>query len=74
MQDHLTCEDEKEDEVEVEESLMRGSKKILPAVQYRVRHTVMCSKLENKLFTLNFQEKCKEIIILDWLRNEIYSV
>jgi hypothetical protein len=50
-------------------SSTRGSKKILPAVQYGGRHIVTCSKLENKLFALHFQEKCKQITILDWLKN-----
>ena len=30
---------------------------------------VTCSKLKNELYTLQHQEKWKQIIILDWLKN-----
>jgi hypothetical protein len=33
---------------------------------------VPCSMLENKLYALKHQEKCKQITILGWLKNEIY--
>jgi 5'-deoxynucleotidase YfbR-like HD superfamily hydrolase len=88
MQDHLPCEDEeKQDEVEVEEELIESKVSFFDALQaleaarkyiqqFDVEDDILatCSKLENKLFALNYQEKCKQITILDWLRNEIYSV
>ena len=29
---------------------------------------MMCSKLENKLYSLKHQEECNHITILDWLK------
>ena len=75
MQDHLTCEDEaKHGEVEVEEELieskvsffnafqaLEAARKYIQQFDVEDDMLVMCSKLENKLFALNYQEKCKQI-------------
>jgi len=88
IQDHVTCEDEeKQDEVEVEGELIDSKVSFFNALQaleaarkyiqqFSVEDDVLvtCSKLENKLFALNYQENCKQITILDWLKIEIYFV
>ena len=79
MQDHLTCEDEEQEE-EVKEELIENTASLFDSLQglkAALRYIqqsdveddilVMCSKLKNKLYTLKHQEICKQITILGWL-------
>ena len=84
MQDHPTCEVEEKQGEEVKEEFIDNKVSFLDAPQgletarkyiqqLNVEDNIlmMCSTLENKLYTLKRQEKCKQITIMDQLKNKI---
>ena len=81
---HLICEGEEKQEEEVEEELIENRVSLFDAFQglkAAIRYIqqfdvedgilMVCGKLKNKLYTLKFQEICKQITILDWLKKWI---
>jgi len=53
---------------------LKGARKYIQQFDVRYNILVTCSKLVKELYILKHHEKCKQIKILDWLKNEFYSV
>jgi hypothetical protein len=84
MQDHLTCNDKEKVVAVLEEELIENKLSLFDALQglevarnyipqFDVENHILvtCCKIENKLYILKYQEKCKQITILDWLKKKM---